>query len=178
MVQLHVRVVLANFLGDLAPQNRRLQHIGLVDRRDPAPPYPRRLESNSSHPLDFARGIDQRVPGAKLPVFFVPTTRLSIIEPSGQFPDNEKVDSRKSLLTKRRVSRVELGHHRSQIGETSQFPTQSQNRRFRTLAESKVVVSRVSNRSQENGLAFQAGFAGLRWEMPHDSMPQSLSIKK
>jgi hypothetical protein len=51
--QRDVRIVLAEARDDLAPQDRRVEHVGLVDRAELAAPRTRRLEADARDALDL-----------------------------------------------------------------------------------------------------------------------------
>ena len=77
----------------LAPQHAGLEHIGLVDRTDPALSRARQLEGCPRHAANLVGGVLLGVETAALPVGKrFDAARLAEIDAAGEFADDDEVD--------------------------------------------------------------------------------------
>ncbi len=64
VLEVHVRELVAHrALGHLAPQARSLQHVGFVDRSEPAAPGTRKARRHSHHPFYLSHRIAAQIAG-------------------------------------------------------------------------------------------------------------------
>mmetsp|Transcript_59266 Transcript_59266/g.135933 ORF Transcript_59266/g.135933 Transcript_59266/m.135933 type:complete len:388 (-) Transcript_59266:89-1252(-) len=89
-VERHLRMLLVHLDRHLAPQPRRVQHVGLVDDRQLAGPPLGRLEREAQRPLDLLRRVRARVARA------LPVRRgrvLAEVDAAEQLAHNHHVDA-------------------------------------------------------------------------------------
>ena len=92
------RVVRRDALDHLAPEARRLEDVGLVDRGDAAGSRRRRrdLEGQPRDPLDLVLRVDAGVEGARLVA-----PALAEVDAAGQLPDDQQVGAGDALVAQR-----------------------------------------------------------------------------
>ena len=90
VIQLHVRIVFADFNNYLAPKHAVLQHVGFVDAHQSFAAQLGAAKANVGDALDFAGGVDHRVDGALLAVLErLGGLRLAEIHAAGEFAHDE-----------------------------------------------------------------------------------------
>ena len=98
MSELNIRVALGNLLHDLAPQHGHFQHVGLVNRADPAVALTGQVESQVGNPFNFGFAIDVGVETLTFTVFQRPdTARLTKVNAPGELSHNQDIQPRNDL---------------------------------------------------------------------------------
>ena len=83
--------------GDLSPEARGLEHVGLVDRREVLLAPPGQARGHADDPLDLADGVNAQIGGA----VGVPPL-LAEVDPPRQLADDDHVDAFQHLRAQRR----------------------------------------------------------------------------
>ncbi len=113
-------------LGNLAPQARSLQHVGLVDRGQFATPLAREARGHPDDTFDFLHGvradIDRAVGIAAL---------FAEIDSASQLSHKQEIDALEDLgLQSRGVDQTRQDLHGTQVGVDAQFLAQPQESLF------------------------------------------------
>ena len=160
-VQLHFGVLGCELLGDLAPETRGFEDVGLVDYRQVTAAAHGQPERHVQHALDLLPRVGAGVHGPVAP--FVAALRPSEIDAARQFADADEVGAPHHLGLERRAvgQRVEE-RDGAQVGEQSQRLAHAQQPLFGAYRRfGVVVVFGVADGAEQHGVGFAADFVRL-----------------
>ncbi len=102
VVELDVREVRGDLVGNPPPESRRGEDIRLVDAGDATAPGPGQLERKPDDPGDLALGVRQRVAGRALAAGLGRLLARPEVEPAGELAEDQEVDAVEELRAQRR----------------------------------------------------------------------------
>ena len=93
MRQLNIRIFISNFIDDLAPQNRRLQYVGFINRRDFAATLASRFKRDTCDTLDLETVINLGIKGFFMLSAAFAAFWLTEVDTAGQFAHAQDVET-------------------------------------------------------------------------------------
>jgi hypothetical protein len=160
-VERDVGILRREGLDRLAPEDARLEHIRLVDQRDPFAAQLRGLEGDVGDPFDFLRIVDHRVDGALAALDGNGLLGLAEIESAGQFAHHQHVETvgDEFGLDRREVEEAGITFRGAQVGVEAEMFAQGQQRgALRLLVRRQAFPFRAADGAEENRLGRAATF--------------------
>ena len=134
--------------GHLAPQARRLQHVGLVDGAEPLSAATRDARRRTDDPLDLGDGVRAAVGGA-----IVVAHLVAEVDAARQLAHDEHVDAGQPFRTqRRRVEQLGIDRHRAQVGVEAQAFADREQALLGADLGARVVPLRAAHRAQQHGV--------------------------
>ena len=93
MRQLNIRIFISNFIDDLAPQNRRLQYVGFINRRDFAATLASRFKRDTCDTLDLETVINLGIKGFFMLSAAFAALWLTELDTASQFAHAQDVET-------------------------------------------------------------------------------------
>ena len=159
VVDVHVRELDIGILrrhsgDDFAPQDRGVEHVGLVDRAELLAAAARGLESDAGDAFDFAPRIQHRVEAFVLALRIGATSaRLAEVDITCQLADDHQVEAGDDFaLQRRRIGQLRIQHRRTQIREQTEVLADRENALLRTHRARQRVVTRTTDCAEQNGI--------------------------
>ena len=138
--------------GDLAPQARGLEDVGLVDRHQLAPPLAGELRRSPHDPLDFGDRVSAYV-GSRVRI----PTLLPEVNPSSELAHEHEVHALEDLrLESRRGEQGGMHLHRPQVGKHPERLAQGQQALLRPHLRLRRRPLGAADRPQQHGVRRQA----------------------
>jgi hypothetical protein len=159
MCEAHAREPRGGIRHDRPPQLRRLEHVGLVHRRDQAAALPGQAEGHVGDPADFLPGVPQGVDG--LAGLHVQRPRLAEVEPTRQLPDEAEIGAgHPPGLEGAGVLEPRPQLRRPQVREDAKRLSKRKQRVLRPLLAGRDVIGGVAHGPQQHRVGGQAGVEG------------------
>jgi hypothetical protein len=154
----HVGVLDRDLVRHPAPQPRRREHVGLVDRGDRPTPASRQVEGKADDPGDLVFGVRQGVEGGSGTRFGRRLGPVAEIDPAGQFADDDHVDAGQELGAERRGGREgRLDGDRAQVRIQAESTAQREERLLRSDRGVRIRPRRTPDRTEQDGVGRTAG---------------------
>ncbi len=158
MLDRDVRILGLHLVDDRAPQAARRQDVGLVDAGQLLTPSPGQLERQLDDTPDLGLGVEKRVhnltPGRRLALLRRPPE----VETAGQFANDHHVHAFEERLAHRRARpQHRLDRHRPKVGVKAEAFAQRQERLLGPYLRPWVVVFRVADGAEVDGVRNGAG---------------------
>ena len=157
VVDVHVRELNVGILrrhsgDDFAPQDRGVEHVGLVDRAELLAAAARGLESDARDAFDFASRIQHGVEAFVLALRIGATSaRLAEVDIARQLADDHQIEAGDDFaLQRRRISQLRIQHRRTQIREQTEVFADRENALLGTHRARQRVVAWAADCAEQN----------------------------
>ncbi len=147
----------ATSVDRLAPELRRFEHVGLVDRRDEAAALPRLLERDAGDADDLVARVAHRVER----FVCAPSARLAEVQAAEQLADDQARPRRATLSARYGVASISAGSVRAgrRLAKPPSAVRSCSNADFRTLVGRQSIERRIADRAEQHRVAVEAGVA-------------------
>lgn len=158
VVELNVRIRLCDLGHRAAPEARRREDIGLVDRRDLAAAQLGRLEGELRDAVDLRNGVVLEVPGALGAVVLLRLALVTEVDAADELAHDDEVDALDELRLQRGVLDECIGYFdRAQVGVESEVLAQAEDGLLGAQRRVDVVPLVAADGAEEDAVGHLAG---------------------
>ena len=157
----NIGVVGGDRLDPVAPELAHIQHIGLVDRAEPAAALEGQIEAHPGDAIDLEVAVGHRVERPHVAIGLHPALGGSEVHAAGELAHHQQIHPLNHLgFEAAGAGQGGDDLHRPQIGKQTQASPQAQQPRFGPFLAGQAVVLRAADGGEQHRIGLPAGLQG------------------